>query len=169
MNRKLFIGLLVIQIAQSTCPQVPRIGNAINLCHLFRERAKLDFNCYNNDINAEFITQVRTMVTGGFEDKVLFRVTDVKRPQRQWYYFVAASFTSDSVLTGIKSYARIRVTSSQASNDAILQTLFQDNTISSTAAPFNCNDLFRLEFIFFPYMYKNFWKNGTGETEPVIS
>ena len=167
------IALITVPTMQQTCPQDPKVGNPINFVHLFKEQTDLHFDFYNTKTSYALLFQDNTVLTAatlslGSRQRIVFRITDSALPLRAWLYMVEIRFDTNSFISQIDRFGKVRSDGVAANDLAKIQAFFADTTIVVSATPGNCC-LAKLEYINFYYLFANYYKNGLGLTQPACT
>ena len=161
--------------AQPLCPRSPDVGNYINYLHLFKEEADTLLNFYNAKTLVEAFYEDITTVGSTRHHKIAFRVTDSNYPQKTWIFAVWAKLDSNDVLLDIYNFTKFRslpddlgnpVVILQRPNAEYLKSFFILGALP-TFLNINCSlSVIKLEYMYFYYMFANYYKNGSGLIQP---
>ena len=164
---KFFVALLVASsalalVGTDECPKTAQVGNYINYLHLFKEETDNLWNFYNANTVATLVYQN----VAAPNHKVAFQVVDSNRQApRTWYYYVWATFKTNEVLESVYKFGKFSDKGTTI-NNSILKEFFELAT-APTLATINCYDsVIKLEYIYFYYMFTNYYKNGLGLLPP---
>lgn len=165
------LAMVTLPTMQQTCPQDPRVGNPINYVHLFKEQTDSDFDFYNTKTTFSLVFQDNTVqttnnVTTGSRQRIVIRITNSNLPVRSWLYITNIRYDTNNFIFQIDQSAKIRSTGVAATDLALIQAFFADPTIVVAGAPGTCC-LAKLEYIYFYYLFTNYYKNGLGLSQPL--
>ena len=197
---KIIFGLLILSnaILTSECPVHTKVGNTINFLRLFKEAADLDWDYQN--LNTDFALRLHDIkpTKGKFDQhNIVFEISEKELNGRTWFYMIQALYDETDVLVKIEKFARLRKYENDQNsgfaeriNQLLVDQFFievirgynidGDNNFQEhyayplhEAKKTSCNPLTKMEYVYFPYLSVNYYKDGAKEgwglREPVLS
>lgn len=164
--------LFISQLLAAECPRSADVGNYVNFFHLFKEDDDALLSFFNAKTEVLLVYQHVSSSGGLTRHRLAFRVIDKNFPPKTHLYLLLVRFNPSGLIEQIDRAARFRSTETATQKDVDAINSFFDVNINLGQLPNYqepCyNDIIKLEYDYFYYMYAHYYKDGRGLEAPLV-